>query len=398
MTTALLGNAWNAEAQLDPEKRALFEMGYNQALRGEQPLAGYAYLYLNEPDYLLTNTVLRLAIAPVYMDSELGFRNLLGGHTDIGFGIAGGGYADDYYEMHDGKYLKDQSFHGHVAEATFSVYHLFNPDQRIPLNGVFRVQEHYSFYARDETAANFVLPRDHSTINIRTGLRWGGRPPVFHPDLAFEVAAWYEQQFRAPSGPYGYNDDREVEKISGLYWGRALLIYTFPESKQSFSVSLTGGGSIDPDRLDAYRIGGDLPLAAEYPLVLPGYFYQELSARSFAAFTAEYSFPLDAAHRWTVSPIGTAALVDYLPGLEQPGNFNSGLGLGVGYRSKTGMWQSLLSYGYGFEAIRGNGRGGQSVAFMLQVDLDARPGRSALKSGNAPPEPPSTFRFLRELF
>ena len=66
-----------------------------------------------------------LAIAPVYLDAELGFRDMFGPNTDVGFGLAGGGYADDYYELHEGKYLRDQSFHGHVAETTFSIYHLF---------------------------------------------------------------------------------------------------------------------------------------------------------------------------------------------------------------------------------------------------------------------------------
>ncbi len=58
-------------------------------------MAGYAYLYLNEPDYLGTNITLRLAIAPVYLDSEVGFRHLLGPNTDLALGLAGGGYADD---------------------------------------------------------------------------------------------------------------------------------------------------------------------------------------------------------------------------------------------------------------------------------------------------------------
>ena len=153
------------------------------------PLAAYAYLYLNEPDFFYTNMTLRLAIAPVYVDSELGFRHLLGPNTDLAFGLAGGGFADDYYEIHNGNYFRDQSFLGHVAETTVSIYHLFNPGDRIPLSGVFRVQEHYSIYARDDTAPTFVLPHDHSTFKIRSGLRWGQARTSMHPDLAMELEA-----------------------------------------------------------------------------------------------------------------------------------------------------------------------------------------------------------------
>ena len=49
-----------------------------------------------------------------------------------------------------------------------------------------------------------------------------------------------------------------------------------------------------------------------------------------------------------------------------------GVGIGLGYRSRSGAWQALASYGYGFEAIRSDGRGGQSIGIMLQIDLEAR--------------------------
>jgi hypothetical protein len=61
--------------------------------------------------------------------------------------------------------------------------------------------------------------------------------------------------------------------------------------------------------------------------------------------------------------------VDYVPGVAQPGHFNSGVGIGLGYHSRSGKWQALASYGYGFEAIRSSGRGGQSIGIMLQIDL-----------------------------
>jgi len=65
-------------AQIDPAARDLVQFGYNQAFEGHPPLAGYAFYYHNQPDFLRTNLTLRLAVAPVYVDSNLGFVNGLG--------------------------------------------------------------------------------------------------------------------------------------------------------------------------------------------------------------------------------------------------------------------------------------------------------------------------------
>ena len=73
-----------ASAQIDPVKRDLIQFGYNQPVEGRAPLAGYTYYYHNQPDFLRTNLTLRLALAPTYLDSELGFVHALGPNTDFG--------------------------------------------------------------------------------------------------------------------------------------------------------------------------------------------------------------------------------------------------------------------------------------------------------------------------
>jgi hypothetical protein len=367
-----------APGQVDPELRELLQAGFTQSVRGASPVAGYGYYYLNEPNFYHTNVTLRLALAPVYLDSEVGLVGFLGPRTDLGIGLAGGGYADNYYEYQRGKYLPEQSFIGDSVESSVSVYHLFDPESRIPLFGLLRLKEHYSMYqVNDELAPGFALPRDHSSLDFRAGLRWGGREPLLTPDMAMELSAWYEGQFRSPSGSYGLNGDRELEPYSELFWMRGLLIYTLPESKQSFDVNFTAGTTGRADRFSAYRLGGALPMTSEFPLSIPGYFYQELSARNFVSFSAEYTVPLNADRTWRLSPMGALAVVDYLPGTEQPGCFNSGAGLGFGYRARSGTWQVMASYGYGFEAIRSNGRGAQAVGIFCEINLRARkPGES----------------------
>src|SRR5436190_1153125 len=102
-----------ALAQIDPVKRELFQFGYNQPLVGHAPFGGYAYYYRNQPDFLRTNLTLRLVIAPVYLDSEVGVARALGPRTDLGIGLSGGGFADSYSEIQRGKFLSGQSFTGH---------------------------------------------------------------------------------------------------------------------------------------------------------------------------------------------------------------------------------------------------------------------------------------------
>jgi len=80
--------------------------------------------------------------------------------------------------------------------------------------------------------------------------------------------------------------------------------------------------------------------------------------------------PVGARQRWRLSAAATTAYVDYLPGLEQPGHWNSGFGGGIVYRSPSDSWQLAVVYGYGVDAMRSDGRGAQSLTFLLQFDLD----------------------------
>ena len=183
-----------------------------------------------------------------------------------------------------------------------------------------------------------------------------------------ELAVWYQGEFRTDGGAYGYHGDRRLEPDTHLFWASAALSYTLPESKQNFFARLIAGTSLDADRLSAYRLGGFLPLVAEYPLSLPGYYYQELSARQFALLSGTYIVPLDKRHRWNLDFTAATAVVDYLPGLEQPGQWNSGVGGGLLYKTPT--WKIMAGYSHGVDAIRSHGRGSDSVGLWMQLDLE----------------------------
>ena len=367
-----------ASAQIDPAKRDLIQIGYNAAFEGRAPLAGYAFYYHNQPDFLRTNLTLRLALAPVYLDSELGFVNGLGPNTDFAIGMAGGGFADGYNEIRGGAYLEKESFDGNGGEISASIYHLFNPGDEIPLNFVLRGTAHYSFFNRDDnTASNFQLPADHGDFSVRTGLRWGGVEPTLFPPLAMELSVWYEGHLRSDSGTYGDTTvNGELKEQSHLFWAEAALAYTLPKSQQSFYVRLTAGTSVDADRFSAYRLGGFLPLIAEFPLSLPGYFYQEISARQFVLLNANYLLPLDPQKRWNIDVNAASAFVDYLPGESQPGNWLNGVGGGILYHSPSDRWKIMLNYAYGIDAIRSHGRGANSIGLLVQFDLGRKHSRN----------------------
>ena len=99
--------------------------------------------------------------------------------------------------------------------------------------------------------------------------------------------------------------------------------------------------------------------------------------------------PIDRNHRWNLAATASTAVVDYLPGLEQPGNWNTGLGAGIFY--KTPALKIMVGYGYGVDAIRSDGRGAQSIGILLQFDLGEA--REALFN----PEQPGRWRGLQEL-
>ena len=245
--------------------------------------------------------------------------------------------------------------------------------------GVLRCLVHYSNYSRDDdTASGFVLPQDRTALSLRAGLRFGGREPLIFPSLALELSVWYEAMIRNEYGAYGFAGDRAVEANSHLFWGRALLIYTFPEMGHNLSLNLTLGTTVNADRFSAYRLGSALPLASEFPLNLPGYYFQEISASQFMLISGQYLLPLDTRRRWNLTAFAATSVVDYLPGLEQPDSWLSGVGGGLVYTAPSGVWQASVGYAYGIDALRSHGHGANSIGFLLQFDLEAQLKRGPL--------------------
>lgn len=360
-------------AQIDPVDRRLIEVGYDQALAGHGPQAIYAYYYYNSPQYFGDDVALRLAVAPAYLDGEIGFKGLLSPTTDVGIGISGGAFGDNYYDVRRGNYIETQSFYGDGGGASLAVYQLLDPGKLIPLNLVARAGFHYSTYFNSpQTASDFRLPANQTDAFTIVGLRIGGVQPTLFPDVALELSGWYNRQWHFDDGTYGVNNDRNITPYTDLYWAYAALDYTFKASGDRVSFSATIGGSTEADRLSAWRLGGFLPLVAEFPLLLPGYYFEELTATRFLDFYAAYSIPLDHEHRWSIRMDAATARLDYLPGFDPGRDWQTGAGCGLVFTPKSKFYTVALNYGYGFNAIRRGKEGAQSLGILFQYDFNAR--------------------------
>jgi hypothetical protein len=369
----LLATPGSVYAQLDPIQRSLLQIGYDQPINGRGPQSGYAYYYYNNPAIAGTNVLLRLAVAPIYLDGELGFRSLLSAHTDVGIGISGGGYGDNYYEVRQGNYHREESFDGHGGGLALGIYQLLNPSMRIPLSLVMKGGGRYSVFNRTgRTADTFEPPDDRFMPFVRAGLRFAGKEPVLYPDLGLELSVWFERQWRSSDGQYGFLGDRRVNSRVDLYWAYAGLDYAWTNTGHKASLAVTAGGSGDADRLGAWRLGGVLPLVAEFPLIIPGYYHQELTARRFTHFSASYLIPLDGTGRLQLRLEGAAAYLDELEGFEQPDSWQSGVGGGLTYTPKSKSYRIVARYGYGINAVREHRteKGGHSVGLLVQYDFE----------------------------
>jgi len=360
-----------ASAQIDPERRRLIQLGYDQGTSGPAPAGAYLFYYINQPHFVRKDLTLRLALAPVYVDGELGVSGKPEDGNGVAFGLAGGGFADSYSEIREGHYFKEESFTGHSGTVSMSYFRNLEPNWRLPINVVARAAAHVAVYnARSDTRPDFALPPDHGEYSARLGLRIGGVPPELLPARAAELSFWYVPYLRDHAGTYGVGGDRRLERIPQLFWTRLRFAYRLP-NKSRVDFSMEAGASRQVDRLSAYRLGGMLPFASEFPLSLPGYYNGELSAREYSLFTGRYSQPvgLNKQLRWDL--FAAAADVGYMPGLEQPKPWNSGVGSGLIFRTANEALTVELQAGHGFNAIRSGRRGADSVALVAQIDLEA---------------------------
>jgi hypothetical protein len=114
-------------AQNDPYPRSLLQFGSEQPLSSNGPQSLHAYYYYNNPDFLHTNTALRLAVAPVHLDGEFGFRQILSPRTHVALALRVAN-TDNYYDMRQGHYHHDARVDGLAGGVSLTL----PPDQPRP--------------------------------------------------------------------------------------------------------------------------------------------------------------------------------------------------------------------------------------------------------------------------
>lgn len=357
-----------ARAQIDDQKRLLLETGFEDGLGNPGPNSAYGFFFVNRPGVAGKGTALRLAVAPVYADAELGIPEVLP-RVDLGLGLSGGGYAFSRKEVVRGDQRPGESFIGHGVGPSVALYPKIGEIGPVPVSGVARLTALYRDYQKAEkTDAAFALPADQWTGFARAGVRAGGQEPGLGRAPALEVSLWYEERLREKPGPYGYAGDRSVRRSIGLYWMRALIVLP-AETGVRASGGFGFGGATQLGRLAAYRLGGQLTQSSEFPLLIPGYFSQEIAAQDYGHAWARCAIPLDEGRRLSADLTAVVASVTPVPGTDPGGAVHEGFGAGLEFSPPRAALHGELAYGYSPSALRGGRRGGHSVALTLEVDF-----------------------------
>ena len=261
-------------------------------------------------------------MAPVYLDGELGISELIGPNTDFAIGAFGGGFADGYNGTRGGAYLKKPAAATEVDSPPAFI--TVQPRSTIPLNAAVRAKDITRRIRDSDTADISNCPMIKAASTSSSGALAGRNRS------SFPMSPW-----NFPSGRKPIPRELRVvwlqrrssrrNQLSSFLGARAPHVHLSDAAAQ-FQRQPHRGHSVQPDRFSSYRLGGILPFASEFPLTLPGYFYQEISAKRFVLLAGQYTLPLDRDNRWAFTAVAATAAVRYVEGVEQPGNWHSGVG------------------------------------------------------------------------
>jgi hypothetical protein len=199
------------------------------------------------------------------------------------------------------------------------------------------------------------------------GLRLGGVPPELLPEVALEASAWYEATYRTETGTFGLPERPEpLESLTQRAWGRLAAVVT-PADGHTLDILLTAGGTRDADLLSSFRLGSALPFRSEFPLILRGYFVEEVFAKRFWLLNASYRFPAWPGARGVRVRIGgDIAGVEYVAGHRLPRKHLRGVGADVSV-AVTPRVTVVVGYGYGVDAPHNDGFGGHEAHALIEL-------------------------------
>ena len=199
------------------------------------------------------------------------------------------------------------------------------------------------------------------------GVRVGGVPPKLFPEAAMEASLWHSVSYREIAGAYGFTErPQETKHLTQKTWMRLGMI--FPSRSAWVRAFLNGGIAEDADPLSTFRLGGGLGLRAEFPLLLHGYYVDEVFARRFLLANLAYRFPVwPGQDRVHLEVLADYARVAYLAGHSLPHGGLAGAGVNFSWAITTCI-TAAVGYGYGIDAPRSRGYSGQAVSMLIEFD------------------------------
>ncbi len=323
---------------------------------------GYGYFLWKRTSWPCPSTDFKLVFAGVVGDVELTMRGLIADNTDLGFGGSWQtmGRFEEYNrgQLRLGNRMGVERYGGRV----FVQQHIVANFTEIAKLRATYENGYEEYYHDDDTAPTFQI----ATSGMFQSAKFGGgtgtlKRSNFSPtgwDFNFGFEATFRDHWRAWGPPNRWDSPSQFQKFSmdGTY-----VAGSFDDQK--LVTKFGGGVGNGVDRLAAFKLGGAL---TGWPnaLVMHGYYTREIFAEDYALLNLDYVVPLHNEQELALHFYGDGAMTKRSDIPDRAVHLWSGVGTGVSFN---GWWETqwLFGYGYGINAQRGNGNGGQE--FFAQM-------------------------------
>ena len=217
----------------------------------------------------------------------------------------------------------------------------------------------YEDYSRDDdTAPAFILAPSGTFQSMKLNGNTGHlNRPLYSPsgwnlNLTFEAV--FRNHWHRWGPPNLWDSPSEFQKMQ---LNTSYVFSSFYEQKMI--AKLNGGIGNGLDRLSAYKIGGSLAGIFD-PLVLHGFYAQEIFAEDYGLLNLDYVFPLLKEQEMALHLYLDSAVTQRSDILDHQAHGWIGVGSGVSLKGWLDS-QWLFGYGYGINAQRKSDHGGHEV-------------------------------------
>lgn len=361
----LIGLGRTALGQVDVEHRRTLTLqtgvGVNES---EEELSGFGFYWFNQNNYPWTNTALRIIFSGVFVDSELSYFLPANTNTAVGIGGGGGFYVESITPYQNGERLSHSEFNGDSANIRFFLNQTIPNPTPLPVNvrGTYILSG--AFYRKTDTTQGFTIPDDFLTQTLLAELRLGGIEPGLTAKRGAELYISADANYRSGFDAFGpstalFPAHSTYERLFGSLGGK------IPIAGSVLWARIAGGLGENLDQLSSWKIGGNLVGIEPYGYTLHGYYTREFFASDFGLANIDWTVPILDQNRLSGHLYGDWAVIK--PVAPQPREWDNyfGVGAGLGFRA---WWDVdvLVSYGYGFNAVRNGDRGGHEVGLALE--------------------------------